>query len=202
MFSCSYQHSFHWRRNMMTSLQMQRYPWYRRPNKHGIAPTHVSLSLFCLPVFPMYGYVFIGRKCSHQHYENKSAPHEALSRLHTLTVCTVRKERGDLKLVPMKIRRQWNRLPAETPSQRPSPGQRRRHDVFIVLHVMPGLDRNRDLLRPCTWQCENPTQNSETWAYCMYCLHLSCPHLLFLHSEVVKGYEFGYSNSASAGPDM
>lgn len=28
-------------------------------------------------------------------------------------------------------------------------------------------------------------------AYCMYCLHLSCPHLLFLHSEVVKGYEFG-----------
>ena len=75
-------------------------------NKHGIAPTHVSLSLFCLPVFPMYGYVFIGRKCSHQHYENKSAPHEALSRLHTHTVCTVRKERGDLKLVPMKIRRQ------------------------------------------------------------------------------------------------
>lgn len=47
---------------------------------------------------------------------------------------------------------------------RASPGQRRRLDVFIVLHVMPGVDRTRDLLRPAAGQCENPSQNSEETA--------------------------------------
>ena len=150
MFSCSYRHSFHWRRKMDDLIADAAISLVPSSKQTGHC-TNTCQSVIVL--FTSVSHVWV---CLHRAQvqspalrEQKRPARSVLTPSHPHSmdgaVGTGRPQtRCDENTAPVKPAASRNAVA----TARASPGQRRRHDVFVVLHVMPGLDRNRDLLRP------------------------------------------------------